>query len=103
MGKEVRDVGALLKKIRAFLLGREHKLHGRFSPYLSPRTIPPPDIPRCPDYKYSNNYYHERNVFHSVHAPVVAPVAEGPPVKFGGPGPLKPEAVSRILFKRFDI
>ncbi|CAH4022501.1 unnamed protein product [Pieris brassicae] len=93
MGTKVRDVGAFLQKIRAILLGREHNLHGRFPPYISPRTIPPPEITRCPDYKYSNQYYHERNAFHSVHPPVVAPIAEGPPLKIGGPGPLKSDAI----------
>ncbi|CAH2982146.1 unnamed protein product [Chilo suppressalis] len=72
-----RDVSILLQEIRNFLLGRKHTLHPRFPLKVSPRSIPPADIPRAPEYKYSNQYYYERNAFDSVKPPVVAPVAEG--------------------------
>ncbi|XP_047532588.1 uncharacterized protein LOC125067835 [Vanessa atalanta] len=75
-----RDVSYGLQKLRNFLLGRKHTLHGRFPPLLAPRTIPPAEIPRGPDFKYSDKYYFKRNAFNSVLPPVVAPVAEGPPI-----------------------
>ncbi|CAG4943830.1 unnamed protein product [Parnassius apollo] len=78
-----RDVSSGLQKLRDFLLGRKHTLHGRFPPTLAPRTIPPPDIPRGPDYKYSKQYYFKRNALDSVKPPVVAPVAEGRPLAKG--------------------
>ncbi|VVC96972.1 unnamed protein product [Leptidea sinapis] len=91
---DYRDISDGLKKLRDFLLGRKHNLHGRFMPFISPRSIPPAEIPRCPEYKYSNQYYHKRNVFHSVHPPIVAPIAEGPPLE-GDPGKksLRPECL----------
>ncbi|CAG9566108.1 unnamed protein product [Danaus chrysippus] len=75
-----RDVSYGLQKLRDFLLGRKHILHARFLPNIAPRTIPTADLPRGPDTPYSQNYYCRRNVFHSVHPPVVAPIAEGPPL-----------------------
>ncbi|KAJ0175110.1 hypothetical protein K1T71_009251 [Dendrolimus kikuchii] len=95
---DFRDVSAGLQFLREFLLGRKHHLHGRFPPLIAPRTIPPPDIPRGPEYKYSKQYYYKRNALHSVLPPVVAPVAEGPPVdrdrtKKSQPGGMKPDSV----------
>ncbi|XP_045450333.1 NADH dehydrogenase [ubiquinone] 1 alpha subcomplex subunit 7-like [Melitaea cinxia] len=78
--KKFRDVSYVLQKLRKFLLGREHTLHGRFPPLVAPRTTPPAEIPRGPDTKYSENYYYKRNAFHSVQPPVIAPIAEGPPI-----------------------
>lgn len=75
-----RDVSYGLQKLRDFLLGRKHILHGRFPPNIAPRTIPTADLPRGPDTPYSQNYYYRRNAFHSVQPPVVAPIAEGPPL-----------------------
>ncbi|XP_038222152.1 uncharacterized protein LOC119839784 [Zerene cesonia] len=82
MSKKIqyRDISDGLKKLRDILLGRKYNLHNRFPPFLAPRTIPPAEIPRCPDYKYSDQYYYERNAFDSVKPPIVAPVAEGPPI-----------------------
>ncbi|XP_045501056.1 uncharacterized protein LOC123698466 [Colias croceus] len=82
MSKKIqyRDVSDGLKKLRDFLLGRKYTLPHRFPPFIAPRTIPPAEIPRCPDYKYSGQYYYERNAFDSVKPPVVAPVAAGPPL-----------------------
>lgn len=99
---DFRDVSLGLKKLREFLLGRKHTLHGRFPPIVSSRTVPPPDIPRGPEIKYSNHYYHQRNVMNSVLPPVVAPVAEGPPLnqdlkKKTEPGGIKPDTVSTFF------
>ncbi|XP_028173170.1 basic proline-rich protein-like [Ostrinia furnacalis] len=74
---DYRDVSVLLQAIRNFLLGRKHTLHPRFPWKVAARSIPPPDIPRGPEYKYSNQYYHQRNPFESVKPPVVAPVGLG--------------------------
>ncbi|XP_068632630.1 uncharacterized protein [Battus philenor] len=71
-----RDVSTLLQSFRNFLLGRDHVIHGRFPPKMASRTIPPPDIPRGTDLKYSEQYYFKRNAFDSVKPPVVAPVAK---------------------------
>lgn len=79
---DFRDVSVGIRMLREFLLGRKHTLHGRFPPLISPRTIPPPDIPRGPDYKYSQQYYIKRHAMNSVKPPVVAPVAEGPSAQF---------------------
>ncbi|XP_072938124.1 uncharacterized protein [Epargyreus clarus] len=98
---DFRDVSAGLKKLRDFLLGRKHNLHGRFPPLVAPRSIPPPDIPRGPwEYKYSKQYYYERHALNSVKPPVVAPVAEGPPImrdptKKAGTGGISPECESQ--------
>lgn len=97
--KKFRDVSYVLQKLRNFLLGREHTLHGRFPPLVAPRTIPPAEIPRGPDSKYSEKYYYKRNAFHSVQPPVIAPIAEGPPilnepVKKIEPKVIRPDAVS---------
>lgn len=75
-----RDVDALLQYFRNFFLGRKYTLHNRFMPFISPRTIPPPVVPRSPDIKLANNWYHKRSSYDSVWPPVVAPVAEGPAI-----------------------
>ncbi|XP_052742607.1 uncharacterized protein LOC128198917 [Bicyclus anynana] len=75
-----RDVSVGLQKLREFLLGRKHVLHGRFTPMLAPRSLPVPDVPRGPDFKYYDKYYYKRNLYNSIQPPVVAPVAEGPPL-----------------------
>ena len=99
-----RDISYGLQKLRDFLLGRKHTLHGRFPPMMASRTLPPADVPRGPDTKYSDKYYFQRNAFNSVHPPVVAPVAEGPPLikpktKPGAPrGTMPPNAVSSCHF-----
>ncbi|XP_053611528.1 uncharacterized protein LOC128675847 [Plodia interpunctella] len=95
---DFRDVSLGLKILRDFLLGRKHTLHCRFQPIIAPRSIPTPDIPRGPVYKYSNQYYCNRNVYDSVKPPVVAPVAQGPPLnqdpfKKTQPGGIPPESV----------
>lgn len=74
---DFRDISSGLAKMREFLLGRKYVYHNRFPPLISPRTIPPPDIPRGPEYKYSNQWYGNRNAMGSVKPPVVAPIAEG--------------------------
>lgn len=76
---DFRDVSSGFQKIRQFLLGRKYKYHNRFPPLISPRSIPPPDVPRGPEVKYANHWYTHRNVLNSVKPPVVAPVAEGKP------------------------
>lgn len=97
---KIRDVSYGLQKLRDFLLGRKHTLHGRFPPMIAPRTLPPPDLPRGPDTKYSDKYYYQRDAFNSVLPPVVAPVAEGPPIvknkssKCASRGSMPPNAVS---------
>ncbi|KAG6441606.1 hypothetical protein O3G_MSEX001876 [Manduca sexta] len=93
-----RDVSLGLQKLREFLLGRKHTLHGRFPTMISPRTIPTPDIPRGPDEHYSNKYYFTRHARDSVLPPVIAPVAEGPPMcrdpfKKAKPGGVPPDSV----------
>ncbi|CAH0718283.1 unnamed protein product, partial [Brenthis ino] len=94
-----RDISYGLQKLRDFLLGRKHTLHGRFPPMVAPRTLPPANIPRGPDTKYSDKYYFQRNAFNSVYPPIVAPVAEGPPLKKdqvrkGTPsGAMRPDAI----------
>ncbi|XP_075980977.1 uncharacterized protein LOC142979743 [Anticarsia gemmatalis] len=72
---EFRDVSLGLRIFRDILLGRAHIPHNRFPPFLASRTLPTPDIPRGPEYKYSNQYYYKRNPIRSVHPPVVAPIA----------------------------
>lgn len=83
MGKKVnfefRDVSSGFQALREFLLGRKYKFHNRFAAIISPRSIPPPDIPRGPEVKYANQWYANRNALNSVKPPVVAPVAEGKP------------------------
>ncbi|XP_045776119.1 uncharacterized protein LOC123874660 [Maniola jurtina] len=96
---EFRDVSSGFQKLRNFLLGRKHVLHGRFPPLLSPRTLPPPDIPRGPDSKYSDMYYYQRSVYNSIQPPVVAPIAEGPPIlrdptKKAAAGGIRADAIS---------
>lgn len=97
---DFRDVSVGLKLIREILLGRPHTLHGRFPPQLASRTIPPPDIPRGPEYKYSNQRYFKRSAMDSVAPPVIAPIAEGPalirdPTKIAEAGKgIKPDTVS---------
>ncbi|KAJ8714614.1 hypothetical protein PYW07_002839 [Mythimna separata] len=44
---------------------------------IAPRSIPPPEVPRGPEYKYSDQYYCYRDALNSVKPPVVAPVAAG--------------------------
>lgn len=85
-----RDVSTLLQSLRNFLLGRKHTLHPRFPCAVAPRSIPRPDIPRGPEYKYSEQYYATRNYSEAVFPPVVAPVATG--------GKIKAECVSIFLF-----
>lgn len=97
---DFRDVSVGLKMLREALLGRRHTLHGRFPPQISSRTIPPPDIPRGPEYKYSNQHYFKRSAQDSVQPPVVAPIAEGPPLIrdptkiFKQGGGIQPDSVS---------
>lgn len=78
-----RDVSNGLRKFRDFLLGRKYTLHGRFPPELAPRSIPPADIPRSMQPKYSEQYYFKRSAINSVKPPVVAPVGECPPLTKG--------------------
>lgn len=80
-GFEYRDVSLFFQMLRELLLGRPHNLHNRFPPALAPRTIPTPDIPRGPNDGYAKKYYYTRSASRSVKPPVVAPVAEGPPIK----------------------
>lgn len=87
-----RDVSTLLQTFRNFLLGRKHTLHPRFPCAIAPRSIPRPDIPRNMDYKYSEQYYVNRNSKDSVYPPVVAPIAMGAK----GDTILKAESVSWI-------
>lgn len=100
---EFRDISLGLQMLRSFLLGREHKLHNRFPPLIAPRTIPPPDIPRAPEYKYSKQYYSDRHAYDSVKPPVVAPVALGPPIgndprKQSIEGGIKADTVSLLFY-----
>ncbi|XP_041980677.1 uncharacterized protein LOC121734257 [Aricia agestis] len=74
-----RDVYDGIQTFRNFLLGRKYTLHNRFLPFISPRSIPRPDIPKSSVVKYSDNYYAQRHVFDSVKPPVIAPVAEALP------------------------
>ncbi|KAI8434270.1 hypothetical protein MSG28_012362 [Choristoneura fumiferana] len=62
-------------------------------------TIPPPEIPRGPEYKYSAQYYCDRNARDSVKPPVIAPIAEGPcwpsdPTKKSQPGGMRADAMT---------
>ncbi|XP_014363312.1 uncharacterized protein LOC106714722 [Papilio machaon] len=72
-----RDVSTVLQRLRDFLLGRKHTLHLRFPQAVAPRTIPPVDLPRNLDNKYSEQYYYTRSAMDSVKPPVVAPIALG--------------------------
>lgn len=72
---DFRDVSKGLARIREILLGRKFVNRHRFPPLISPRSIPPPDVPRGPENKYSDQYYGSRNAMNSVKPPVVAPVA----------------------------
>lgn len=94
-----RDVDAVLQYLRNIFLGRKHTLHNRFMPFISSRTIPPPDIPRSSEIKLANNYYHKRSAYDSVWPPIVAPIAEGPAIaqdpktRGNEPGGLNPNQV----------
>lgn len=94
-----RDVDAVLQYFRNFFLGRKYTLHNRFMPFISSRTIPPPDVPRSPEIKLANNWYHKRSAYDSVWPPIVAPVAEGPAIaqdpktRGNEPGGLNPDQV----------
>lgn len=94
-----RDVDAVLQYVRNLLLGRKYTLHNRFMPFIASRTVPPADVPRSPEVKLANNWYHKRSIYDSVWPPVVAPVAEGPAIaqdpKTHGkePGGLNPNQV----------
>uniref|UniRef100_A0A8R2AN89 NADH dehydrogenase [ubiquinone] 1 alpha subcomplex subunit 7 n=1 Tax=Bombyx mori TaxID=7091 RepID=A0A8R2AN89_BOMMO len=95
---DFRDISKGLKIFRDILLGRKHNLHGRFPPLMSPRSVPTPEIPRGPDNQYSKQYYYKRSAINSVFPPIVAPVAEGPPMnqdptKKAQPGGIKPDTV----------
>lgn len=80
---QFRDVSIGIQKLRDFLLGRKHVLHGRFPPTLAPRTLPPADLNRgCLDSRYADKYYYQRSAYNSVEPPVVAPIAEGPPLSY---------------------
>lgn len=76
-----RDVSTVLQRIRELLLGRKHTLHLRFPKAIAPRTIPPVDLSRNLDSKYSEQYYYTRSAMDSVKPPVVAPIALGSKVR----------------------
>lgn len=94
-----RDVDAVLQYLRNFFLGRKYTHHNRFMPFISSRTTPPADVPRSPEIKLANNWYHKRSAYDSVWPPVVAPVAEGPAIaqdpktRGSQPGGLDPNQV----------
>ncbi|CAH2049313.1 unnamed protein product, partial [Iphiclides podalirius] len=70
---------------------------------MAPRSIPPPDIPRGVQLKYSAQYYFDRNALNSVKPPVEGPVAEGPPLTTAGKDKTSPcatKAQSKICFDR---
>lgn len=96
---QFRDVDAVLQYLRNIFLGRKYILHNRFMPFISPRSIPPPDVPRSPQIKLANNWYHKRSAYDSIWPPVVAPVAEGPAIaqdpktRGNQPGGLNPNQV----------
>ncbi|KAJ9592436.1 hypothetical protein L9F63_015852 [Diploptera punctata] len=77
-----RDVSPLVKKLRNFLLGREHKNALRFGEGLSARTQPPPDLPEGPAHKLAANYYYARDGRREVKHPAV--LADETPVISAG-------------------
>lgn len=68
-----RDVSPMFQKIREFLLGHSHIKHTRFEHLISPRSIPPPEIPhRGCNPKYHDHYYFNRHALNSIKPPVIA-------------------------------
>jgi NADH dehydrogenase (ubiquinone) 1 alpha subcomplex subunit 7 len=57
-----RDIGPLLQKFRALLLGRTHMNNLRFDHLQAPRTVPEPNMPPGPSHLLNTNYYYARSV-----------------------------------------
>jgi len=65
------DVGMFLRIIRKKLMGRDPMLSHRWEAQMSPRSIPPPNLPGgCSD-KLSGNYYYSRDARRRVMPPIV--------------------------------
>ncbi len=60
-----------MAKIRAFLLGRQHKNGLRFEPFLAERPGPDANIPGGVAHKLSGNYYYTRDARREVAPPNV--------------------------------
>lgn len=74
-----RDVSPILQAIRNFLLGRKHITALRFQQDISPRTMPPPELPEGPHHKLSANYYYARDARREVEPPLVIAGPEAVP------------------------